>query len=125
MHDKKLRLDGVYRTSSPIILDSDYGETISLSLRFRRNCTVDYESRLNEELDFEEKSGTTSFKVFGESMVRFSFDVGCWETEWEGDPCDEKLRLTFRVERYGGGPAAPLKCVVESETTLLYTPDRE
>ena len=117
-----LRFDGVYRTSSPIILDSDFGETFSLSLRFRRGFTVDYECRLDEESEIEEESGTTNYELFGKSRIRLSFDAGWWETEWEGALCDEQLRLTFRMEVHGGGPAAPLKCVVEGEAILLFVP---
>ena len=106
-------------------MDSYYGETFSLSLQFRRGFTVDYKCRLDEESEVEEESGTTKYELLGESRIRFSFDAGWWETGWEGALCDEQLRLTFRMEVIGGGPAAPLKCVVEGETTLLFTPESQ
>jgi hypothetical protein len=114
-----LQLDGIYKTCSPIILDSDYGETLSLSLDFRRDLTVDYECRLDEDSEVEEESGTTNYELPGGPRIRFSFDVGWWETEWEGVLCDEQMRLTCRMEVHSPGPATFLKCVVEGEATLL------
>jgi len=120
-----LRFDGVYRTSSPIILDSECGETLSLSLHFRRDLTVAYECHLvyegTSESDVEEEPGTTDYKLLGESKIRFSFDEGWWETEWEGAVCAEQLRLTLRMEMYVGLSQGP-KCVVEDEVTLLFVP---
>lgn len=118
-----LRFDGVYRTSSAIILDSDCGETLSLSLRFRRDLTVEYEFRVDKGSEPEdEDSGTTDYELPGQSRIRFSFDAAWWETEWQGTICAEQLQLTFSMKVYGGGPAAPLECVVEDEATLSFVP---
>jgi len=118
-----LRFDGVYRTSSPIVLDSHFGETLSLSLHFRRDLTVHYHLAYKDaaESEVQEESGPTDYELCGESKIRFSFDTGWWETEWEGILCDEQLRLTFRMEMYVGLSQGPL-CVVEDEATALFVP---
>ena len=121
-----LQFDGVYRTSSPINLEEGFG-SMHFAFHFRRDLTVEYECRelLYEdgaETEVEEDSGTTDYEVLGDSMIRFWFDAGCWETEWEGPPSAEQLRLSFCMEFYcGEGPGGP-KSVVEGEATLVFTP---
>ena len=121
MYYAGLQFDGAYRTSTPIILDTDLGETLSVRLHFKRDLTLDYECRL-EQSGVEEDCGTTEYALLGESKVGFSFDAGCWETEWEGTPSAGQLRLSFCMEFYlGEGPGGP-KAVVEGEAMLAFTP---
>lgn len=112
-----LRFDGVYRTLSPIIIDSDCH--VFLSLQFRRDLIVDYCWR---QSDGEEVTGSTDYTLHGESKVQFSFwveaDNYCLDTEWEGALCDEQLRLTFyhEIPVFGNAPHW------EGETTLRFFP---
>ena len=120
-----IRFDGVYRTTTPIALNSAdaFGETFSLSLRFRAGCTVECEYRLDEGSEFEERgASTTTYRSGGGAAVRFSFPAEWWDTEWEGTPDGEWLRVTFMMEVMAPGPAAIRKCVVEGETVLLFAP---
>jgi hypothetical protein len=121
-----LQFDGVYRTSSPVDLEEGSG-AMHFAFHFRRDLTVEYECRelLYEdgaETEVEEDSGTTDYEVLGDSRIQFSFDAGCWETEWEGTPSAEHLRLSFCMEFYFGEGLGGPKSVVEDEATLVFTP---
>jgi hypothetical protein len=124
MNRDGIRFDGVYRTTTPIPLNSaQYGETFSLSLRFRPGSAVDCEYCFDEASEFEEQgASTTTFESSGGSTIRFSFVAEWWETEWEGTPGGERLRLRYLMEVVGPGPAAVRKCVVEGEAVLLFAP---
>ena len=124
-----LHFDGVYRTSSPIRLDTDgsdlFGESLSLSLRFRRDLFAEYECRCNEKSEFEdEASGIADYKLSGGRTIRSWFGAGWWDADWEGTIYNNQLRMTYQMEVVGGGPAATRKCVVEGETTLLFVADQ-
>lgn len=43
-----IQFDGAYCTSTPVVLDSDFGETLSFMLAFKRDLTLGYEYRLEE-----------------------------------------------------------------------------
>ena len=122
-----LRFDGVYRTSSPIRLGEQCGGAMHLGFQFRRDLTVEYEcSELLDENgaedEVEEDSGTTDYQVIEDSKIRFGFDAGNWETECEGTPCAEQMRLTYCMEFYFGEGSGGPKCVVEGEATLVFAP---
>jgi len=121
-----LRFDGVYRTSSPIVLDYDdggfylYGKILSLSLCFRRDLTVAYDWDLDEGSEFETGGcGTTGYELLGQTQIRWQFDVGLCEGKWEGSPCGEQMRVTFVMKEVSFGPGSSPECVV-GEATLLF-----
>lgn len=123
MCQEELRFDGVYRTTTPIPLNSRdaFGETFSLSLRFRPGFTVECEYLLDEGTEYEVGgASTTTFKSRSGAAIRFSFPAEFWDTEWEGTARGEELRLTYLLEVVSPGPAAFTKCVVEGETTLVF-----
>lgn len=120
-----LRLDRTYCTRHPIILNCSYGGSLSLCLHFALDNFVAFELHLDDGEECEELyAGTTKYEWVAESRMRFHFDAGWWETEWEGSAMAEELLLTYRMEVHSGDPAAICKCLIEGETTLSLAPPR-
>lgn len=117
------RLDRAYCTRQPIILNCSYGRSLALRLHFAPDNSVAFEFHLDDGDECEELyAGTTTYKWVAESRMRFHFNAGWWETEWEGSATAEELPLTYRMEVHSGDPAAICKCLIEGETTLSLAP---
>ena len=119
-----LRFDGVYRTSSPVAIDSAFADAMELSFRFSSERTVNYAFRAIADdhgvpSEVDQHSGQTAYEVAGEEAIRFSFDTGVWVCEWEGSVRGDMLVLTYRIEEYFGISCGP-KCVCEGEAALVF-----